>query len=95
MLKHFPDGYEVVRAEEVVEGSRTLTVNGTNSAQLDTEGPVPLIKVGKIGRTASRTQADNVKIKECRIVYKKAGCQAAEPETGFRGPLGVNARALP
>jgi hypothetical protein len=83
MQKHFPEGFEVVRAEEVEEGSRTLTVNGTNSAQLDTEGPVPLIKVGKIGRTATRTQADSVKIKECRIVYKKAGCTAIEPEFGF------------
>ncbi len=83
MLKHFPSGFEVVRAEEVVEGSRTLTVNGTNSAQIDTEGPVPLIKVGKLGRTATRTQADNVKIKECRIVYKKTGCMDAEPEMGF------------
>ncbi len=83
MQKHFPDGFEVVRAEEVVEGSRTLTVNGTNSAQLDTEGPVPLIKVGKVGRTATRTQADSVKIKECRIIYKKSGCSVAEPEFGF------------
>lgn len=83
MQKHFPEGFEVVRAEEVVEGSRTLTVNGTNSAQIDTEGPVPLIKVGKLGRTATRTQADSVKIKECRIVYKKSGCTAAEPEFGY------------
>lgn len=83
MLKHFPSGFEVVRAEEVVEGSRTLTVFGTNSAQIDTDGPVPLVKVGKLGRTATRTQADNVKIKECRIVYKKAGCSATEPELGF------------
>ncbi len=83
MLKHFPGGFEVVRAEEVVEGSRTLTLNGTNTAQLDTEGPVPIIKVGKLGRTATRTQADNLKIKECRIVYKKAGCCDAEPEMGF------------
>ena len=83
MLKHFPSGFEVVRAEEVVEGSRTLTVNGTNSAEIDTQGPVPLLKLGKLGRTASRTQADNVKIKECRIVYKKAGCKDAEPALGF------------
>jgi hypothetical protein len=83
MQKHFPEGFEVVRAEEVEEGSRTLTVNGTSSAQLDTEGPVPLLKVGKFGHTGSKTQADSIKIKECRIVYKKAGCTAAEPEFGF------------
>ena len=83
MQKHFFEGFEVVRAEEVEEGSRTLTVNGTNSAQLDTDGPVPIIKVGKFGHTGSKTQADSIKIKECRIVYKKAGCTASEPEFGF------------
>lgn len=83
MAKHFPEGYEVVRAEEVVEGSRTLTVNGTNTAAVEAEGPASLVKVGKIGRTASRTQADNLKIKECRIVYKKAGRTTDEPGIGF------------
>lgn len=83
MAKHFPEGYEIVRAEEVVEGSRTLTVNGTNSAQVEAATVVPILKLGKLGRVASRTQADSVKIKECRIVYKKAGCTQAEPETGF------------
>ncbi len=83
MAKHFPDGFEIVRAEEVVEGSRTLTLNGTNTATVEAESPIPLVKIGKLGRTATRTQADNVKIKECRIVYKKAGCTDAEPAAGF------------
>ena len=83
MAKHFPEGFEIVRAEEVVEGSRTLTLNGTNTAAVEAEGPIALVKVGKLGRTASRTQADNLKIKECRIVYKKAGCTAEEPAIGF------------
>lgn len=83
MQKHFPEGFEIVRAEEVVEGSRTLTVNGTNSATVEADSPIPLVKIGKMGRTSSRTQADSVKIKECRIVYKRAGCTEAEPEFGF------------
>lgn len=83
MARHFPDGFEIVRAEEVVEGSRTLTVNGTNSAQVEAATVVPMLKLGKLGRTATKTQADSVKIKECRILYKKSGCEDADPESGF------------
>lgn len=83
MAQHFPDGFEIVRAEEVVEGSRTLTLNGVNSAQVEAESVIPLIKLGKIGRTATRTQADNVKIKECRILYKRAGVEGEPIESGF------------
>ncbi|WP_422928794.1 hypothetical protein [Singulisphaera sp. PoT] len=71
MSKHFPSGYEIVRAEEVEEGSRTLTINGTNAAELATSDASKILSLGKIGRTSSRTQADTLKIKECRIVYKK------------------------
>ena len=73
MKEHFPTGYEIIRAEEVDAGSRTLTVNGTNTAELDAGTLTPILKLGKLGRTASRIQADNVKIKECRILYKRAG----------------------
>jgi hypothetical protein len=72
MAKHFPEGYEVVRAEEVEEGSRTLTVKGTHAAELDAAGPGKVLSVAKVGRTSSRTQSDTMKLKECRIVYKKA-----------------------
>ncbi|MDB5352294.1 MAG: hypothetical protein JWN86_3541 [Planctomycetota bacterium] len=85
MARHFPEGFEIVRAEEVVEGSRTLTLNGTNSAQVEAATVVPILKLGKLGRVASRTQADNVKIKECRILYKKAGCDDSESEPGYAG----------
>ena len=83
MAQHFPDGFEIVRAEEVVEGSRTLTLNGTNSAQVEAATVVPFLKLGKIGRTASTTRADSVKIKECRILYKKAGSEDLDSEAGF------------
>lgn len=72
MEQHFPDGYEVVRAEEVVEGSRTLTINGTNSAEIQPTASSQLLAVGKLGRTSSRSQSDSLKIKECRILYRKA-----------------------
>lgn len=71
MAQHFPEGYEIVRAEEVEEGSRTLTVNGTHAAELDAASPRQLVSLGKLGRTSSRTQSDTLKIRECRIVYKK------------------------
>lgn len=72
MKAHFPEGYEIVRAEEVVEGSRTLVVDGKLSAEVAPVLPAPLAKVGSLGRTASRTQSDTLKIKECRIVYRRA-----------------------
>lgn len=83
MKRHFPAGYEIVRAEEVVEGSRTKTVNGTNTAEVDANTVVPLLNLVKVGRTASTSQADKVSIKECRILYKKAGTVGEPPEAGF------------
>jgi hypothetical protein len=85
MLKHFPDGYDIVRAEEVEEGTRTLTLNGTNTAELDAGGAtiVPMVKLLKLGRTASKSQADQLKIKECRNLYKRAAGFADEPQIGY------------
>jgi hypothetical protein len=71
MDAHFPAGHEIVRAEEVVEGSRTLTLQGTKTAELVPELPNGLFQIGKLGRRASRSQADTLKIKECRIVYHR------------------------
>jgi hypothetical protein len=56
----------------VVEGSRTLTINGTNAAEIHPSASSNLVAVGKLGRTSSRSQSDSLKIKECRILYKKA-----------------------
>jgi hypothetical protein len=73
MKAHFPEGHEIVRAEEVVEGSRTTTVKGTNTAEIAPHLPAPLLSIGKIGLTADRSQADSTKIKECRIIYRRVG----------------------
>jgi hypothetical protein len=83
MAKHFPEGYEIVRAEEVDEGSRTLTINGTKAAELDAGGPTNLLTLAKLGRTSTRTQSDTVKIKECRIVYKKAEPKGAPKHSEY------------
>lgn len=71
MAQHFPEGYEVIRAEEVVEGSRTLTIRGANAAEIDASGAGQVLSLGRLGRSTSRSQSDSLKIKECRIIYKK------------------------
>lgn len=75
MTAHFPVGHEIVRAEEVVEGTRTLTVQGTNTAEVLPALPTALLSVGRLGRSSTRSQADRLKLKECRIVYRRVGQQ--------------------
>ena len=81
MEEHFPDGHEIVRAEEVVEGERTLKVEGTKTAEVAPQTSTSIISVGKLGRTSSRSLADTTKIKECRIIYRRIG--SPEVPTGF------------
>lgn len=79
MAAHFPDGYEIVRAEEVVEGTRTLTTGGTGAVEVAPDlAPLP-VKVGKLGRSVTRNQSDQLKIKECRIIYRRADRDSPEP----------------
>jgi hypothetical protein len=79
MDEHFPGGYEIVRAEEVTEGSRTLKIEGSGTAEINPQVPAELLKIAKFGRTTSRSQADVVKIKECRIVYRRASPSEESP----------------
>jgi hypothetical protein len=83
MAQHFPEGYEIVRAEEVIEGSRVLTTNGSGVAEVGPALPLPLMKIGTIGLASSKNQADSVKIKECRILYKKAEHPGAPRAVAF------------
>jgi hypothetical protein len=73
MIQHFPEGYEIVRAEEVVEGERTL--DSARKVELDTEPGVAalnqMIKIGKLAKVESLDQKDSVKITECRIIYRR------------------------
>jgi hypothetical protein len=75
MNAHFPEGHEIVRAEEVIEGERTLKVEGSNSAEVSPQVSDSLIKVVKLGHSTSRSEAETVKVKECRIIYRRA-CSA-------------------
>jgi len=71
MGEHFPEGHEIVRAEEVVEGSRLLKIEGSKTAEIVPQLPTELLKVARLGGSASRSQADTLKIKECRIIYRR------------------------
>jgi hypothetical protein len=77
MAAHFQEGYEIIRAEEVIEGDRTLKVEGSGSAEVAPQISASLFKIVKVGHAASRSQADTVKIKECRIVYRRGGLETA------------------
>ena len=94
MAVHFPDGFEIVRAEEVVRGTRTLTVEGTNSAEILPQAPLDLVQLGKIGRTSSRTRADALNIEECRIIYTRAGTDAPAPDAQL-GPFALEPTLTP
>ena len=73
MSRHFPDGYEIVRAEEVNEGERTLDVG--RKTQIETDPNVmalnQMIRLGKLDQTTSFEQKDKIQVRECRIIYKR------------------------
>lgn len=85
MAAHFPEGYEIVRAEEVVEGQRFLDAG--KKTEFDTEPSVSaldqLIKLGKLSSSRSFEQKDQVPIVECRIIYKRKAPHEAPGRDGF------------
>jgi hypothetical protein len=83
MAQHFPEGYEIIRAEEVVEGSRTLTVGKTGTTEITPQVAPHLLALLKIGGTLTRSQADTLALHECRIIYKKADPHSASALGGF------------
>jgi hypothetical protein len=87
MKEHFPEGYEIVRAEEVTEGSRTLKIEGSSTAEINPQVPADILKIAKLGRTATRSQADTTKIKECRIIYRRT---SHTEDTAFAFDVDVN-----
>jgi hypothetical protein len=73
MDDHFPDGHEIVRAEEVIEGERTMKSEGAHSAEVSPQISESLLKVVKFGHSASHSEAETTKVKECRIIYRRVG----------------------
>jgi hypothetical protein len=73
MVRHFPEGFEIVRAEEVNEGERILDLG--RKTQIETDPKVAalnqMISLGSLNRTTSYEQKDKLQLRECRIIYKK------------------------
>ena len=67
---HFPEGHEIIRAEEVVEGERTVKLEDSRTAELARSRLGPH-NIAKLGRTKSSSQADKIDLKECRIIYRR------------------------
>jgi hypothetical protein len=80
MDAHFPEGHEIVRAEEVEAGLRTLKLEGSSTAEIAPTLLASAVSALKLGHSASRSQADTVKIKECRIIYRRAGASGPPPD---------------
>jgi len=78
MARHFPEGYEIVRAEEVNEGERTLDVG--KKTELETDPSLrawdQMIKLGKLNRSTSFEEKEKLQLRECRIIYKRRSAQA-------------------
>jgi hypothetical protein len=73
MARHFPEGYEIVRAEEVNEGERILDLGKKTEvgAEPGFAALHQVFKLAKLDRTTSYEQKDKVQVRECRIIYKR------------------------
>lgn len=73
MARHFPAGYEIIRAEEVVEGQTTR--ERTRKTEIDADPNVlamnQWVKLGKLGHTTSYDEKDQLQLRECRIIYRR------------------------
>ncbi len=85
MMRHFPEGYEIVRAEEVDEGQRTIDVG--RKTDIETAPYLTslnqMVRLGKVERAASFEEKDMTHIRECRIIYKRKAPGAAGPTGQF------------
>lgn len=85
MRQHFPDGYEIVRSEEVVEGQRSLDAG--RKTEIATEPSFKaldqMIKLGRFAETRSIEQKDSVPILESRIIYRRKTLEGPQGANGF------------
>jgi hypothetical protein len=83
MIRHFPEGHEIVRAEEVVEGQRVL--DKSKKSEFETDPAISAlnqrINFGKIAQSTATLQKDSLPILESRIIYKRKT---------EKGPNGLN-----
>ena len=73
MTRHFPEGFEIVRAEEVVEGERTLDTAIKKELETDPgfRALNQALQIGKFAKSSSLDQKDTTHITESRIIYKR------------------------
>jgi hypothetical protein len=85
MARHFPQGHEIVRAEEVVEGQRVLDKSRTS--QIETDPALTAlnqkINFGKLAQTTSTQQKDSLPILESRIIYRRKTDLGPKGANGF------------
>jgi hypothetical protein len=85
MIRHFPDGHEIVRAEEVVEGQRVL--DKSQKSEIETDPMISAlnqrINLGKIAKATSTQQKDSLPILESRILYKRKVPTGPQGTSGF------------
>jgi hypothetical protein len=93
MWRHFPEGYQIVRAEEVNEGERILDLG--KKTELETDPTVrawdQVIKLGKLNRSTSFEEKDKLQVRECRIIYKRK----SPKERGSQGEFSAVASLSP
>jgi len=94
MARHFPDGYEIVRAEEVIEGERILDTG--KKTEFETEPTLTalnqMIKLGKLDQVTSLQQKDELPIFESRIIYKRKTSDVPQGANGFSALATVTPR---
>jgi hypothetical protein len=73
MSRHFPEGHEIVRAEEVIEGQKILDLAKKTEIGADPNllAANNWIKLGKLGHSTSFEEKDQLVLRECRIIYKR------------------------
>jgi len=85
MARHFPEGHEIVRAEEVVEGQRVL--DKSRKSEFETDPAISAlnqrINLGKIAQTTSTQQKDSLPILESRIIYRRKSATGPQGTNGF------------
>jgi hypothetical protein len=85
MARHFPEGHEIVRAEEVVEGQRVL--DKSRKSEFETDPTISAlnqrINFGKIAQTTLTQQKDSLPILESRIIYKRKKPDGVQGLNGF------------
>jgi hypothetical protein len=81
MARHFPEGYEIIRAEEVTEGERTLDFG--KRTEIDSNPNISAmnqsVQIGRLAHVTSYQEKDRLVLRECRIVYRKRPSQTGPP----------------